>query len=331
VSPPAPRVLNYTQITNDGADKITVLTVGSIQPPMVSDGSRVYLTEQRNGANGVIAQVATTGGATALVPTPFLNVAVNGISPSGSDLLVYTWRTNELRTPLWIVPVLGGTPRQLGETTQDATWLADGRIVYSLNHDVFIAKTDGTEAQKLVTVAGLPVWPRMSPDRKVLRFTQHDPTSDSSSLWEGSLDGSNLHPLLPEWSNDGTECCGDWTPDGKYFVFQSTQSGRTDLWMIREKRRLWRHKLQPMRITAGPMSLSLPLPSKDGQRLFAVGDKRHGELVRYDPHAGQFVPYLGGIWALDVAFSPDRQWVAYVTFPNGDLWISVSMATTECR
>jgi DNA-binding winged helix-turn-helix (wHTH) protein len=32
LSPPTLRVLNYTQITNDGADKTTVLTIGSIQP-----------------------------------------------------------------------------------------------------------------------------------------------------------------------------------------------------------------------------------------------------------------------------------------------------------
>jgi hypothetical protein len=61
LSPPAPRVLNYTQITNDGADKITVLTIGSIQPPMVTDGSRVYFTEQQKGANGVIARVSVAG------------------------------------------------------------------------------------------------------------------------------------------------------------------------------------------------------------------------------------------------------------------------------
>ena len=322
LSPPTPRVLNYTQITNDGADKITVLTIGSIQPPMVTDGSRVYFTEQQKGANGVIAQVSVAGGATALVPSSFPNVAVNGISPSGSDLLVYTWRTNELRTPLWVIPVLGGTPRRVGETTQDATWLADGRIVYTSGHDLFISKSDGTEAQKLATVTGLPVWPRMSPTGRVLRFTEDDPKSDSSSLWEVSVDGSHPHPLLAGWSNHGTECCGNWTPDGRYFVFQSTRSGRTDLWALRETNGWWRSDNQPVQLTTGPLSLSLPLPSKDGTKLFAVGDKRRGELVRYESKAGQFVPYLGGISAVDVVFSRDGNWVAYVTFPDGDLWRS---------
>jgi Tol biopolymer transport system component len=45
-------------------------------------------------------------------------------------------------------------------------------------------------------------------------------------------------------------------------------------------------------------------------------------LVRYEPKSGQFVPYLGGISAVDVVFSKDENWVAYVTFPDGDLWRS---------
>jgi DNA-binding winged helix-turn-helix (wHTH) protein/Tol biopolymer transport system component len=318
----APRVLNYAQITNDGADKITVLTIGSINPPMVTDGSRIYFTEQQNGATGVIAQVSVAGGATALIPTSFPNTAVNGISPNGSDLLVYTWRTNELLTPMWVIPVMGGSPRRIGETTQDATWLADGRIVYTAGHDLLVSKSDGTGVQKLVTVTGLPVWPRMSPNSKVVRFTQHDPKTDSSSLWEVSTDGSHLHALLPGWSNHGTECCGNWTPDGKYFVFQSTRAGRTDLWVLHENNGWRSSDYLPVQLTAGPLSLSLPLPSRDGRRLFALGDRRRGELVRYDTKSGQFVPYLGGISAVDLVFSREGDWVAYVTFPEGDLWRS---------
>lgn len=210
----------------------------------------------------------------------------------------------------------------MGETTQDATWLADGRIVYTSGHDLFISRSDGTEAQKLVAVRGLPVWPRMSPDGRVLRFTEHDPKSDSSSLWEVSADGSHPHPLLSGWSNHGTECRGNWTLDGRYFVFQSTRSGRTDLWALREAN-VWRHSdNQPVQLTTGPLSLSLPLPSKDNSKLFAVGDKRRGELVRYDSKSGQFVPYLGGTSAVDMVFSRDGNWIGYVTFPDGDLWRS---------
>jgi DNA-binding winged helix-turn-helix (wHTH) protein len=168
VSPlPPPRVLNYTQITNDGADKASVLSIGSIGPPIVTDGSRLYFTEERSGSGNVIGQVSVTGGETAIITTPFPNVGVLGISPSGSDLLVYTWLANELQVPLWVLPVLGGSPRRVGAVTQDATWSADGQIVYAHDHDLYVSKSDGTDSRKLVTVAGLPVWPRWSPNRNV--------------------------------------------------------------------------------------------------------------------------------------------------------------------
>jgi Tol biopolymer transport system component len=172
-----------------------------------------------------------------------------------------------------------------------------------------------------VSVEGFPVWPRWSPDGKVLRFTEHDPKKDSSSLWEVSADGTQPHPVLPNWSNHAAECCGDWTPDGKYFVFQSTRNGRTDLWAILEKQNSWRRAdREPLQLTAGPMSFSLPLPSKDGKKLFALGTKLRGELVRYDAKSGQFVSYMDGISAMGVTFSREGNWVAYIAYPEGTLW-----------
>jgi WD40 repeat protein len=70
------------------------------------------------------------------------------------------------------------------------------------------------------------------------------------------------------------------------------------------------------------MSLSNPLPSKDGQKLFVIGQTYRGELTRYDSKSGQFAPFLGGISAEYAAFSKDGQWVAYVSFRDGILWRS---------
>jgi serine/threonine protein kinase len=320
--PPIPRVIGYKQITNNGTDKNSVATIGSILVPMVTDGSRIYFTEEPKDGRSEIGQVSVTGGDSTRVPTPFPNTAVNGISPDGSGLLVYTFVGNEILTPLWSMPVLGGSPRRVGETTQDATWSDDGQIVYSLGHDLFVAKSDGTESNKLVTAPGLPVWPRWSPDHKVLRFTNQD-AKGSSSLWEVSADGSKLRPLLPDWANESAVCCGNWTPDGKYFIFQSTRNGRTDLWALQEKGDWWRRtSRQPVQLTAGPMSLSLALPSKDGKKLFALGVKQRGELLQYDGKSGQFVPYLDGISATAAASSPAGDYVTYVTYPEGNLWRS---------
>jgi Tol biopolymer transport system component len=45
-------------------------------------------------------------------------------------------------------------------------------------------------------------------------------------------------------------------------------------------------------------------------------------LSRYDIKARQFVPYLGGISASAVSFSPDGQWAAYMSEPEGQIWRS---------
>jgi len=69
------------------------------------------------------------------------------------------------------------------------------------------------------------------------------------------------------------------------------------------------------------MDFCLPVPSRDGKRIFVVGVQPRAELVRYDAKTG-FVPYLGGMSAIGLAFSPDGQWVAYISVPDQALWRS---------
>jgi len=65
-----------------------------------------------------------------------------------------------------------------------------------------------------------------------------------------------------------------------------------------------------------------PISSIDGKRLFVIGEQRRGELVRFDSKSGRFVPYLGGISAVDVDVSKDDQRVTYVSYPERVLWPS---------
>jgi Tol biopolymer transport system component len=70
------------------------------------------------------------------------------------------------------------------------------------------------------------------------------------------------------------------------------------------------------------MSLSSPVPSKDGKKLFVIGQTFRGELTRYDAQSGKLAPFLGGISAEFVAFSKDGQSVTYVSYSDGALWRS---------
>ena len=127
-------------------------------------------------------------------------------------------------------------------------------------------------------------------------------STPSGPLYQVSVDGTKLHPLVPDWHTPPEECCGQWTPDGKYFVFQS----QGNIWALAEKRNILGNTSgQPVQLTSGPMSFSSPLPSKDGKKLFAVGALARGELARYDARSAEFIPFLSGISADSVSFSKD--------------------------
>src|SRR5436853_7803140 len=79
---------------------------------------------------------------------------------------------------------------------------------------------------------------------------------------------------------------------------------------------------EPVQLTTGPLSFSDPVLSKDGKKLFVMGQQTRGELVRYDAKSRQFLPFLAGISASEADFSRDGQWVTYVTLPENTLWRS---------
>jgi DNA-binding winged helix-turn-helix (wHTH) protein/Tol biopolymer transport system component len=319
-SPLPPKVTTYNQITKDGLQK------GSNSfASLVTDGSRIYFSESVDEQR-VIAQVSITGGETVPIPAPLPSAHVKDLSPSRSELLVDSGVGVVFESPLWIVPVLGGAPRRVGEVmSHAAAWTPDGRrIVYANGSTLYMAKSDGTESRPLVTVAGRPLWLRWSPDGSRLRFTVRDTVFGASdSLWEVAADGSNLHPLLPGWNKPANECCGNWTVDGRYFVFQSTRNGMTNIWARREQTGLFRRaSSEPAQLTMGPLNYSAPLPSLDGKRVFVIGEQRRGELSRYDTKTQQWGSFLSGISAEHLDFSRDGAWVVYVTYPEGNLWQS---------
>ena len=316
-----PTVSNYIQISNDGHPKI-VSFLG--YAPLVTDGTRLYLSQLLSGAF-TLAEVSSAGGETVQVQSPVPNTYLLDIPPDHTQLLVLDFGEDGLDPPLWAMPVLGGTSHRLGDILGHAgTWSPDGRrIAYSGGKDIFLATSRGTDSRKLVSSPGWARWIRWSPDGSKLRFTVYDTTTNSKSLWEVSVNGTNLHALMPAWNNPPAECCGNWTADGKYFVFQSTRDGRTQIWVTPEKSGLKRRTgVHPTPLTAGPLNYYSPVPSVDGRKLFVVGSQPRGELQRYDSKTRQFASYLPGISGEGLDFSRDGHWVTYVAYPDGSLWRS---------
>jgi Tol biopolymer transport system component/DNA-binding winged helix-turn-helix (wHTH) protein len=308
-----PRVLGFTQITHDGLFKIEIF----------SDGERLYF-EELQGDHFVVSQVSVAGGEASTLPTPFANVLIDGVTPNGSALVVRSFQGTGNGLETWSLPLPSGPPRRMGDLRADSVaWSPDGnQVVFSQDRDIYVAKSDISELRKLATADAMVFRVRFSPDGHRLRFDlADDPGSSSSSIWEMARDGSGLRPLLPGWNSVPRECCGNWTPDGRYFLFQSFRDGRNSLWALAEKSSWLRGTPQPVQLTNGPLDFASPLPSKDGKRIFAIGSQPRCELVRYDGKS-TFVPFLEGKSVSDLAFSPDGKWVAYVSVPENQLWRS---------
>ncbi len=311
---PPLRVTEYTPITHDGGPKNIAGT----------DGSRLYINMYNDPQHTF--QVAISGGEIAPVPVALPLAEIKDVSPDGSTLLVASYDGGH--GSLWKVEVPGGSLRHLLTATWNiasAAWSPDGKsVVYSPgNGDVDVIGSDGTGTRKLVALGGLPTELSWSPDGSKIRL------SWDNRLWEMSSDGSGLHPLLPGWRPSSSQCCGRWTPDGKFFVFESrgglfggySHPPASQLWVLDERRGLLRRSAnEPVQLTSGPTRWNTPIPSKDGTRIFTHGVIERGELVRYDARSSRLEPYLGGISAESVTFSSDGQSVAYVTFPEGILW-----------
>jgi Tol biopolymer transport system component len=321
-SPAVPVVESVTQLTDDGEAKPSRL---------VTDGSRIYFNEG-GGDSLKIAQVAVTGGETAVISTRLPNAQVTALTPDGAALLVAVGPYNAPAYPLWTIPLPAGEPRRVGNLeAHQASFFPDGRIVFAQGPDLLVADKDGSNPHKLVGTAGMTWAPSVSPDGQRIVFTAYDPGRTPSYLVEVSADGANPRNLVKQSGN--SVCCSQWTPDGKYLVYTRRPDNRTeDIYVLAAQSGfLQRTTPDPIQLTSGGLVFSMPVPSRDGKQIFAIGTKRRGELVRYDVKSNQFPPMLSGISAIDPTFSRDGEWVAYSAYPDHTLWRSRADGTDRLQ
>ena len=311
---PDPQVANYVQLTHDGLQKSLIGT----------DGSRLFLSVVDSGAEDT-ATIPITGGEPTRITLPVPSMFPVDISPDGSSFLVVNGSGYPATGPFWSLPILGDSPRRLGDVTGHiGEWSADGKkLAFGKGQEVYLANADGTDVRKIATLKNIVSGLAISADSSRVQIETEEISQSGTSvvvgersIWEVSAKGSTPRPLVPNWQNSSDECCGRWTADGKYFVFQS--GGQ--IWALAEEGRFLQRRGKPVQLTFSPMQLQSPLPSKDGKQLFVVGMTFRGELTSVDVKTGKPSLYLGGISADWVDASRDGKEVVYVSYPQGDLW-----------
>jgi DNA-binding winged helix-turn-helix (wHTH) protein/Tol biopolymer transport system component len=313
-----PRVVGFTQITHDGHQKNFD---GQVIATVLTDGPRIYVQENIDG-RFVVGQVPSSGGEIVPLWTLLPNIALYGLSPDKTELVVGSFGRTEQDVKLWSIPVSGGPPRNLGWSGADANWMQNGELLLANNNALDVIAKDHVSKRRFASLSGLPYWLRWSPDGRFLRFTLQGVDTHGPTIWEISSDGSHLHPLPLNLSIVNASR-GSWSPDGKYFIFQASHPGGLDIWAVREKGD-WFHRVnhKPVRLTSGPLNYHSPEWSADGRKIFVVGELMRAELHRYDRAHQTFVPYLEGISLESVDFSSNGQWMTYIAYPHGELWRS---------
>ena len=292
---------------------------------LLAAGSRLYFVDNEKGENQ-LRYVSLDGETVSSVEKPFPATELFDVLPSGNELLVgedvHGFPVSEWRRAIWRFPVPAGPPRRVGNLfADDAEWSPDGRtIAYTNGPDLSLVDGDGNNARKLTSFPGVPFKPRWSPDGKLIRISVMDQKGAGISLWQLDASGPNVTRMLPGWGSTTRAWAGRWTRDGRYFLFTGLQGGKRNIWVLRDKMDIFhRDGTQPVQLTDGPLDFYLPAPSADGKTIYAVGTQWHGQLMRYDASARQYEPYLDGISADQLDFSPDGKWVAYVAYPEGTL------------
>jgi Tol biopolymer transport system component/DNA-binding winged helix-turn-helix (wHTH) protein len=313
---PRPSVQRMTRIANAGR----IDEWGGI----VSDGTRIFFLEHGVG-RWKLMETSVEGGNAEVMAAPFENTRLFGISPDHSQFLIGQFTRRDDEMPLWLWPVQGGEPRRLGQAVgHDPAWSPDGtQIVFVRGQDLYSIHRDGTQVRQLVHIDGNLRAPAWSPDSENIRFTVDQGEYGTQSIWQVTADGNGAHPLLPSGTQPSDQSTGNWTADGRYFLFSGCEQYECNLWAMRDAWSWFRRSHHaPFSLASGPDDLHVAIPTQTGSRIFAFSFRSRRELEKIDPRTMRVSLLSLDTLAQEASVSLDGQMVVYSNRPDGSLWRS---------
>ena len=222
----APQVIKTTQVTfSPGFDGY---------PSLSPDGKSVAYSSDQNGTFEIyVKQLSETGGELQLTNDGQQNFQPSW-SPDGQRIAYHSRKHGGI----WIVPALGGAPKQLTETGARPMWSPDGAIIAFQSQDpggelsnsramppstIWVVPSQGGRP-KQITQPGNPIGghgaPSWSPDGKRIVFENSDFTD--VTVWTIAVDGSDLKKVI-----NGTQPI--YAGDGRHIYFMGRYTGESEL------------------------------------------------------------------------------------------------------
>jgi TolB protein len=145
----------------------------------------------------------------------------HGLSPEGGELAISDSPDADHMSRIYIVPVTGGTPRQVTPTGPSYWhgWSPDGKMLAFTgmrngDFDIYTIPAAGGAETRLTTAKGLDDGPEYSEDGQYIYFNSE--RSGHVQIWRMHTDGSGQEQVLTDEDND-------WfphiSPNGKLMVY----------------------------------------------------------------------------------------------------------------
>ena len=312
---PAPKT-RVTQLTSGARPNIGFLAV---------HGGRVLYTSQASAPNRFATQfwsVRTDGGEPRRESMPFLGADYSAqlaqVDSRNGAILIRASAPDAAQGELWLAGFDGSKPRRVGEAiTGDFYSVSPDckTLLRSSKEGLFARPVEGGPERLMTRIDwNGPSYTFWHPSGERIGFL---PLKDGpDTLWEVRSDGTGIRPLLPEFH--APEIAGNWSPDGRRLYFQS----QGDLYVRPGQGWLgWMRRSKPVRLTAGSVRYSLAFEDpEDPRAIYAAGFVFRGEATKLNRQTGLFEPYLDGLSAEGFDYSPDGEYIAYVTYPAQELW-----------
>ena len=148
-----------------------------------------------------------------------------GGTSDGSTLLVIAETVLDI-SPLWLMPMPAGDPRQLRISgAQSADLFPDGRIVFSRGNQVFVAEKNGSNTRRIMNPPTEVLDVEASPDGERVLIQMAPGAGGAFDLLAIAPDGTGLRRLRKGAQG---ECCFRWDSDGNHvlYISKSGMQGR---------------------------------------------------------------------------------------------------------
>jgi Tol biopolymer transport system component/DNA-binding winged helix-turn-helix (wHTH) protein len=218
--PTAPEVLEIAPVTT---------TPGlALNPTFSPDGNTLAYASDRSGKFELYAKPLAAGGRE-------LQLTADGnwnLEPAWSPDGKFIAYHSDKRGGLWLIPALGGTPRQLTEFGCRPAWSRDGAMLafqsesfhdliqpYASSATIWVVAAQGgapRELRQAGTPAGGHLCPAWSPDGKRIAFLNANLTS--YQIWSVPVAGGEAKQMTPDFSGDKADLVWDSGGQSIYFT-----------------------------------------------------------------------------------------------------------------